>query len=337
MTAAQPSSGYSPVGACGPPIPALLTATSSRPNASTAAATIASQAAGSVTSTTCGRAASPMAAATASAGSARTSATRTFAPRRASSVAQASPMPDPAPVTIATLPANSSTGSSARRRGWASSENAPSQCAAGLHEMTDGAERMAAQAPMGDAERLARDVEHPEPGSAGVGDLRPRPPTRVDDVVLHDAHDPGAPGFDSVLKACRDDVFAAQTHHLPGVRPVVDTAWHREIRVDTQLHHEYRAGGVGPDRSRTARIAMSSSRSGWSRPVVIQAALHVRKNMPTSPRALNAWPSSRKRSPLPIALAGTRMTPSNRLRRMSPLHPTETTLATAHSHRGEFN
>ena len=64
MTAAQPSSGYSPVGACGPPMPALLTATSSRPNLSTAAPTIASHATGSATSTTCARAASPMAEAT---------------------------------------------------------------------------------------------------------------------------------------------------------------------------------------------------------------------------------------------------------------------------------
>jgi hypothetical protein len=111
MTAPQPSTGYSPVGTCGPPMPALLTATSSRPNPSTAARTISSQALGSVTSTTCARASSPMASATRRAGSALTSVTSTFAPRRASSVAHASPIPDPAPVTTATLPAKSSARS----------------------------------------------------------------------------------------------------------------------------------------------------------------------------------------------------------------------------------
>jgi hypothetical protein len=113
--------------------------------------------------------------------------------------------------------------------------------------MTDGAQRMAAKAPMGDAKRLARDLEHPEPGPADVGDLRPRPPPRIDDVVLHDAHDPRAPGFDSLLEACREDVLADHTHDLPGGRPVVDTAGHRETRVDAQLHHDFRAEGVGPD------------------------------------------------------------------------------------------
>jgi hypothetical protein len=42
-------------------------------------------------------------------------------------------------------------------------------------------------------------------------------------------------------------VLADHTHDLPGGRPVVDTTGHREIWVDAQLHHDFRAEGVGPD------------------------------------------------------------------------------------------
>ena len=100
---------------------------------------------------------------------------------------------------------------------------------------------------MGDAERLARHFEHPEPGSVAVGGLRPWPPSRVDEVVLDNVHDPGARGFDSLLETCREAVLADHTHDLPGRRPVIDTAWQCEIRVDAQLNHEFRARGVGPD------------------------------------------------------------------------------------------
>ena len=103
--------------------------------------------------------------------------------------------------------------------------------------MTARAERMAAQAPMGDAERLARDVEHPEPGSVASvtsGHGRPRASTTSSWTTLMTlAHPASIPCSNR-----SEDVLADHTHDLPGRRPVVDTAWQREIRVDAQLHHD---------------------------------------------------------------------------------------------------
>ena len=86
---------------------ALLWRTSRRPNSRTAIATIAATWSSSLTSASMASARPPssvMARATRSASAPRMSSTRTDAPSAAKSCAVASPMPDPPPVTIATLP-----------------------------------------------------------------------------------------------------------------------------------------------------------------------------------------------------------------------------------------
>src|SRR3954451_17975353 len=88
------------------PMPALLWSTSTRPSSSNTCAANASTDSGSVTSTTCAFALPPISRATASAASRFTSATCTFAPSFAKSSALARPIPEPAPVTTTTLPAN---------------------------------------------------------------------------------------------------------------------------------------------------------------------------------------------------------------------------------------
>ena len=95
-----------------PPIPTLLSRQSSRPNRSTAAATIALACWSSVTSATKAAAVPPSSAIIATVRSARLSSrstTSTRAPARASRIAAARPLPMPSssappPVTIATLP-----------------------------------------------------------------------------------------------------------------------------------------------------------------------------------------------------------------------------------------
>src|SRR3954468_1277019 len=88
------------------PMPALLWSTSTRPSSSNTREANASTASGSVTSTTCAFALPPISRVTASADSPFTSATCTFAPSFANSSALARPIPEPAPVTTTTLPAN---------------------------------------------------------------------------------------------------------------------------------------------------------------------------------------------------------------------------------------
>ena len=86
---------------------ALLTRQSTRPNRSTAAATIASTWSGSRTSVGCAAARPPAASISAtvsSSGSGRRPATTTDAPSRANSWAMARPIPLPPPVTSATRP-----------------------------------------------------------------------------------------------------------------------------------------------------------------------------------------------------------------------------------------
>src|SRR6478609_914189 len=107
ITWCHDSIGYSPTSACAPAMPALLTAMSRRPKVSVAVPTIVRHDATSLTSTATASAASPISPATRSAASCLRSATTTFAPRSASSRAHASPIPDPAPVTSATLPSSS--------------------------------------------------------------------------------------------------------------------------------------------------------------------------------------------------------------------------------------
>src|SRR5690606_22597438 len=106
MTLSQPSIGYSPTGADGPPIPALLTAICSAPNRFVASRTSASLSAALATSARKNTASAPpdVSRRTVSAPpSSSTSDTTTRAPASASFSATARPMPLPAPVTIATL------------------------------------------------------------------------------------------------------------------------------------------------------------------------------------------------------------------------------------------
>src|SRR5437773_5566897 len=87
-------------------MPALLTRMSIRPNSLATASTAASTSAGAETSqhrATASSSAARIAAAARSAASESMSNTATRAPCRANSVAIAAPMPDPAPVTTATL------------------------------------------------------------------------------------------------------------------------------------------------------------------------------------------------------------------------------------------
>ena len=86
-------------------IPALLNTTSSRPNVSTAAANIAFTSAACETSARTAIASWPISAA-ADSWCPLTSAQTTLAPSAANSSAEARPMPDPAPVTTATLPSS---------------------------------------------------------------------------------------------------------------------------------------------------------------------------------------------------------------------------------------
>ena len=97
------SSSVSSSGWCGALKPALLNTTSSRPNASTAAANIACTSAACETSACTAIASLPISAA-ADSSCPLTSAQTTLAPSSANSSAEARPMPDPAPVTTATLP-----------------------------------------------------------------------------------------------------------------------------------------------------------------------------------------------------------------------------------------
>ena len=84
-------------------IPALFTTTSTCPNAFTVAATIAATASPSVTSVTTGRAAGPaMSPAVSFSADSRRPARVTWQPSAASRNAVARPIPEPAPVTIAT-------------------------------------------------------------------------------------------------------------------------------------------------------------------------------------------------------------------------------------------
>src|SRR5574341_181857 len=88
-------------------MPALFTRTSTRPNRSTVARTRASASGTRRTSPATARASPParaIAPVTARMGSGRRPATATRAPSRANAIAMASPMPEPPPVTRATLP-----------------------------------------------------------------------------------------------------------------------------------------------------------------------------------------------------------------------------------------
>jgi hypothetical protein len=87
--------------------PALLTITSSAPNVVTAASTTLATWAWSPTSVSRNTAPSPRSAASASPSSVCTSAITTLAPSAMNRSAIPRPMPDAAPVTIATLPVSS--------------------------------------------------------------------------------------------------------------------------------------------------------------------------------------------------------------------------------------
>ena len=88
--------------------PALLNATSSRPQRSTVPSVYALTAAASETSAPTANAASPISRATSSTASRLMSTQVTRAPSSANRMALARPMPEPAPVTIVTLPASRS-------------------------------------------------------------------------------------------------------------------------------------------------------------------------------------------------------------------------------------
>jgi hypothetical protein len=94
-----------------PLIPALLTTTSSRPNAATVAATAAFTCSELVTSATVQVAASPSAAAPASSSPAARPARQTLAPSAANARAVAMPMLPSPPVISAALPRSSPLGS----------------------------------------------------------------------------------------------------------------------------------------------------------------------------------------------------------------------------------
>ncbi len=99
------SSGISTSGALGPPMPLLLTSTSTRPNSPTAACAAASIDAGSRRSIATTRARRPAVrtcSATSSMGPADRPARTTSAPSAASRSAIARPIPLPAPLTAAT-------------------------------------------------------------------------------------------------------------------------------------------------------------------------------------------------------------------------------------------
>uniref|UniRef100_A0A8R7UD13 Uncharacterized protein n=1 Tax=Triticum urartu TaxID=4572 RepID=A0A8R7UD13_TRIUA len=109
MTRSSADRSMSVTGPVGSSTPALLSMTSSRPCAATAAATVASTWASSVTSHRAYVQHAPdsaMEAATASPSASWMSAMTTVAPLAAKSRAAASPMPLAPPVTMATLPSN---------------------------------------------------------------------------------------------------------------------------------------------------------------------------------------------------------------------------------------
>src|SRR6478609_8796686 len=100
------SSTVASAGAPPLPMPATLSTASTRPNASSAAANIASTSASLVTSTWNGTTASPSAAAVSSSRPLM-SAASTRAPSRTNTLEHARAMPEPAPVITATLPSSS--------------------------------------------------------------------------------------------------------------------------------------------------------------------------------------------------------------------------------------
>src|SRR5512141_81579 len=187
--------------------PALLNATSSRPQRSTVPSVYALTAAASETSAPTANAASPSSRATASTASRLMSTQVTRAPSSANRMALARPMPEPAPVTMVTLPASRSPiavappPSQSRptlRHGIDTGPHDRAYCANQRADRVEGeivARSDRRRRRVSEDGRTAHGNSLPGHGTSAPAGVRPRAPARDEDVLqlrglVHDHLDP---------------------------------------------------------------------------------------------------------------------------------------------------